>query len=182
MEIPTLETDRLRLRPASLKDAPWMFTLRSSPAFMEFMNRPLLKDVSEAEAFLQNVLDRYANDTGVQWILELKSTGEPIGYAGMWRWEKSNRLAEVGYGMDLNFVGHGYMTEAVKACLAYGYEHMNIHRMEAYARTSNKASIRVLEKCGFHKEGTLRHCVYFEEEFFDLYLFSLLSNEVAVGQ
>lgn len=176
MEIPTLQTERLRLRPASLEDAAWLFTLRSSPAFMEFMNRPLLKDVSEAEAFLQNVLDRYASDTGVQWILELKSTGQPIGYAGMWRWDKPGRLAEVGYGMDLQYSGSGYMTEAVEACLDFGYKHMNIHRMEAYTRTPNLASIRVLEKCGFQKEGTLRDCVYFEEEFFDLHVFSRLAG------
>lgn len=179
MEKPDLITPRLRIRPAQLSDAAWMFGLRSDPGFMEFMDRPLMTSEDEAVAFIRNIRDRVANGTGIQGIIELRDSGEPIGYTGVWRWDQSCFLGEVGYGLDPAYTGKGYMREALSAFMEYAFNEMKIHRAEAYVRTGNLGSIRVLEECGFHREGTLRHAAYFEGTFRDLYLFSRLKTDAS---
>ncbi|RDW16758.1 GNAT family N-acetyltransferase [Oceanobacillus chungangensis] len=61
--------------------------------------------------------------------------------------------AFIGYFLDQKQNGKGYMTEAVKLVVAYAFEHLKLHRIEAGVMPHNIGSIRVLEKAGFHKEG-----------------------------
>lgn len=59
----------------------------------------------------------------------------------------------MGYKMDEECINQGYMTEAVKAVVAYGFEMLGLHRIEANVMPKNVRSLRVLEKCGFAQEG-----------------------------
>lgn len=59
----------------------------------------------------------------------------------------------VGYSLDQEFNGRGYMTEAVKIVVQYAFEELKFHRITGEASPKNPGSIRVLEKAGFHKEG-----------------------------
>ncbi len=61
--------------------------------------------------------------------------------------------AVLGYAMDKKYNNKGYTTEAVKLIVAYGFQKLALHRIEAGVMPGNDASIRVLEKAGFHKEG-----------------------------
>lgn len=61
--------------------------------------------------------------------------------------------AVVGYALDKNYNNKGYATEAVKLVVAYAFRKLALHRVEAGVMPGNDASIRVLEKAGFHKEG-----------------------------
>ncbi len=64
--------------------------------------------------------------------------------------------AFVGYFLDQEHNGRGYMTEAVKLIVQYAFDELNLHRIEAGVMPHNIGSIRVLEKAGFHKEGIAR--------------------------
>lgn len=61
--------------------------------------------------------------------------------------------AVLGYALDKRHNNKGYATEAVKLVVAYGFRKLALHRIEAGVMPGNDASIRVLEKAGFHKEG-----------------------------
>jgi ribosomal-protein-alanine N-acetyltransferase len=65
----------------------------------------------------------------------------------------------IGYYLDKMQNGKGYMTEAVKLAVDYGFNELKLHRIEAGVMPHNKASIRVLEKAGFHKEGIAKENV-----------------------
>lgn len=62
----------------------------------------------------------------------------------------------IGYSLDQRHNGKGYMAEAVRLALDFAYNHLLLHRIEAGAMPHNLASIRVLEKAGFQKEGIAR--------------------------
>ncbi len=62
----------------------------------------------------------------------------------------------MGYSLDQEHNGKGYTTEAAKLVVKYAFETLNLHRIEAGVMPDNIASIRVLEKAGFHKEGIAR--------------------------
>jgi ribosomal-protein-alanine N-acetyltransferase len=59
----------------------------------------------------------------------------------------------LGYKMDPAHMGRGYMTEAVERVVAYAFDTLRLHRIEANVMPRNHASRRVVEKCGFRVEG-----------------------------
>ncbi|MBN6888976.1 [ribosomal protein S5]-alanine N-acetyltransferase [Cytobacillus horneckiae] len=65
----------------------------------------------------------------------------------------SLQSAFIGYFLDKSQNGKGYATEAVKLITLFAFDTLKLHRIEAGVMPSNPASIRVLEKAGYHKEG-----------------------------
>jgi ribosomal-protein-alanine N-acetyltransferase len=59
----------------------------------------------------------------------------------------------IGYSLDKDYNGKGYMTEAVKQVVRYAFDELKFHRITGEASPGNPGSIRVLENAGFHKEG-----------------------------
>lgn len=178
MEIPRKTTARLLLRkPILEKDTDWFFELRSDDGFMKYMDRPCMTERSESVAHLNTILDRAENETGIQWIAENKTTGEQVGYAGIWRWDKKNKTGELGYGLAPTQTGKGYMRELIEASLEFGFEEMELERIEAWINPHNTASSAVVEHFGFVKEGHLRHVTHFANEYRDLLVYGLLRQE-----
>ena len=70
------------------------------------------------------------------------------------RWEVP--VFGVGYIADVNHQGKGYITEAVKAVVRVLFENLGVHRVQADCHEANERSWRLLERCGFQREGHLR--------------------------
>ena len=86
-------------------------------------------------------------------MVELRSTGEVIGITGLTHLEDGPEI-EVGYRFLRRCWGYGYATEAAKASLAFGLGELGLERIVAVTRPDNRASRRVLEKCGLRFVGT----------------------------
>lgn len=69
------------------------------------------------------------------------------------------------------------MSEALRAALDYGFDHMNLHSVEAGVTPGNEASTRMLEKLGSHLEGHLRENFWAEDRFVDSLIYSLLRRD-----
>ncbi|CAM5219718.1 ribosomal-protein-alanine N-acetyltransferase [Lysinibacillus sphaericus] len=82
--------------------------------------------------------------------------------------------AFVGYAMDEIYIGKGIVTEAVELVVQFAFEQIGLHRVEAYVSTENNASIRVLEKSGFQREGLLRKLLYINGQWVDHYMYARL--------
>jgi ribosomal-protein-alanine N-acetyltransferase len=146
---PLLKTDRLIL--AAPDDA-------AQPAF-------LLDGRSAAEQALPGLPSN--------WKIFLKETEQPIGTIGYIRWEREARLAEIGFILMNIHTGKGFMTEACKAVVAFGFEGMELAVVEAKSLPNNAASIRVLEKIGMKKEGRVQARLSSKGALVDLDLFSI---------
>ena len=174
---PTLETERLVLRPMELKDLDFVFRHFSDPQVTQYLyDNPPLKDKVEA----QQIIDFYLNDSsGLQnrWVLERKSDGQPIGTCGFHRWEKRYFRTEIGYDLSPEFWRQGYMSEALQGACQYGFDKMRLNRIDALVYVGNQASLGILKKLGFQQEGVLRDYFYQNETFYDHALLSLLGKE-----
>jgi len=62
----------------------------------------------------------------------------------------------LGYSLDGEYINKGYMTEALEAGISYVFSELRLHRIEANVMPRNGASLKVLEKLGFQKEGLAR--------------------------
>jgi ribosomal-protein-alanine N-acetyltransferase len=61
--------------------------------------------------------------------------------------------AYLGYGVGAQFARRGYMTEGINLVATYAFREMNLHRLESNIQPENLASIAVIRRCGFRKEG-----------------------------
>lgn len=107
----------------------------------------------------------------------LKETGRVIGSAGFHNWFPEHRRAEIGYVLDQEeHKNRGYMSEALSAILPFGFDQLQLCRIEACVEPSNIPSLRLLQRFGFQKEGLMRKHYFYNGELRDSLLFALIRN------
>jgi ribosomal-protein-alanine N-acetyltransferase len=111
-------------------------------------------------------------------LLMDKTTNQPIGECGFHTWNKTHSRAELFYLLrDDSFKQKGLMTEALKEVLKFGFEELKIHRIETLVADWNTASVKLLERYGFIKEGTMREDYYVNGKHENSDCYSLLNWE-----
>jgi RimJ/RimL family protein N-acetyltransferase len=80
----------------------------------------------------------------------------------------------LGYWVSEQFWGKGIMTDAVKLITNYAFENLDIVRIQAGVLSKNPASMRILEKAGYQKEGILRNAVIKHGEVMDEHIYAIL--------
>ncbi|HWL24422.1 MAG TPA: GNAT family protein [Ureibacillus sp.] len=85
--------------------------------------------------------------------------------------------AFIGYSIDERFTRKGIASEAVNHLVRFGFNELNLHRIEAYVSPKNIGSIKVLERANFVREGLLRKLLYINGVWEDHYMYSILKEE-----
>jgi ribosomal-protein-alanine N-acetyltransferase len=107
-----------------------------------------------------------------------KETSGFIGWCGYHTWYTQHARAEIGYGLkNENDRGKGYMTEVFPHIISHGFEKMRLNRIEAFIGPTNTASLRLVQRHGFTREGVMRAHYFTNNNFEDSIIFSLLRNE-----
>ena len=99
-----------------------------------------------------------------------------IGFLGHYRIQPENHRAEIGYMILPQYQGKGYVTEAIKAVMEYGFNQMNLHSIEAVIDPENYASEKVLQKIGFVKEAHILENELYDGKFWDTVIYSMLKR------
>ena len=155
-----LETARLRLRLFTPDDVQVMYNLSTDPEVMKYVDTPV-RDIEEAKKRLeQGPLADYKNYGYGRFAVELKETGEVIGFCGI-KYLPEIDLSEVGYRYLKKCWGRGIGTEAAEVCVGFARDDLKIKKLIALIIPENIASIRVAEKLGMTK-GPLIH-IYGED-------------------
>lgn len=155
-----LETARLRLRLFTHDDLPVMYTLNTDPDVIKYAESPA-KDMEEVRQRLeQGPLADYKKYGYGRFAVELKETGNVIGFCGI-KYLPEIDLPEVGYRYLKEYWGRGIGTEAAEACVGFARDDLKIKKLIALIIPENTASIRVAEKLGMTR-GPLIH-IYGED-------------------
>ena len=86
-----------------------------------------------------------------------KATGQVIGECGFHTWNRTHHRAELFYSLRNDaHKRKGLMTEALQAVLDFGFKELGLHRIAALVASDNIASVKLLDRYGFTKEGTMR--------------------------
>jgi ribosomal-protein-alanine N-acetyltransferase len=175
MAIPVLRTARLVLREPALADAPAVLVFRGDPRVQRFNDEPL-RDVAAAEEFISFLRADSAAGARRHWAITAE--GEVIGLIGLHIWERHHRRAELGYDMAVSHWGQGIASEAARAVIDYGFTTMRLHRIQAHTIADNHRSVRLLERLGFRREGTLREYSLEDDlTFHDSAVYGLLATD-----
>ena len=172
---PVLTTTRLTLREPQIADADALFVLRSNPALMAFIPRPVAQTVADAAAVLEMMRDRQAHQEGLNWVLTRSDTAELVGTIGYVHIYPEAHRAEIGYMLRADCHGQGLMDEALQATLAYGFGPMRLHSIEAVIRPENTPSRRLVERNGFTQEGYFKENQFFDGRYLDSVVYSRLA-------
>jgi ribosomal-protein-alanine N-acetyltransferase len=173
---PVLTSERLILRQMQLADAPAMFALRSNTDVMKHIGRPLASGIDDAIKLIQTNLDVFANNEGVSWAITLKDDDTLMGTIGFWRIVKEHYRTEIGYLLHPGLHGKGMMQEAIQLAVDYIFANTALHSIEANVDPANIASRRVLEKCGFVQEAYFKENFFWNGQFLDSVIYSLVKG------
>jgi [ribosomal protein S5]-alanine N-acetyltransferase len=174
---PTLRTQRLILRELVPEDAEAIFAIRGDYEVTRLNTGEAYYRVEQAAALIRSIRNAYDEQSELRWGITLKGTNVVIGMCGYNYWVRRDYRGCIGYDLARAYWGQGIMTEAVRSVIRFGFERMQLNRIEADASAENIASIRVLEKLGFKQEGIEREQYYEDGQFHDLVLFALLRRE-----
>ena len=158
-ESPAFETERLLFRPPAPEDAPAIFERYASDAEVtRYLGWPRHASVEETRAFVGFSLSEWAR-WGVGPLLVFdRNSGTLLGTSGLVM--ESRERAATGYVFARDSWGKGYATESLRAMIALAAE-FEVTRLYALCHVDHRASWRVLEKCGFRREGVLpRHLIF----------------------
>jgi len=177
MQFEELHTERLRLR----KFTPDVYDHIHNT--MDDVQLMAVLGVANAEA-LEKEREKYQkglathNRTFVNFQLIEKETGSIIGGCGYHTWFPLHNRAEIGYNLnDDAYKNKGFMTKALAAVLDYGFNQMQLHRVEALIAEWNTPSLKLLKKFNFTLEGTLREHYNVDGVMEDSVMYSLLKYE-----
>lgn len=126
---------------------------------------------------LEKMVENREKDLGYSFGIYLNENNELIGQIGFFKLERGpSQKAMVGYSLDKERNGKGYMTEALKLIIDFGFNQIKLHRIEAEVMPHNIGSIRILEKAGFHKEGIAKKNVMINGKWEDHQVLAIINN------
>lgn len=178
MNLPIIETKRLVLRKLTNDDSEAVYEYLSDPEVIRDLEG-YTESLEEAEGYIDWCNKTLSDGTDIRWGIEEKATGKLIGDCGFGKINEPRIPTELGYMLSQKAWGKGYMSEVLDAILVYGFGELGLHRIQAWVCPHNTASVRLLQKNGFIKEGHLREYVYqwYTSKYLSVDLYSLLAND-----
>ena len=178
----TLQTERLNLRPITKLDLDYVHELHSLPETDAFNTLGIPKNIEETEIILEKWLfeNNKENNINFTFIIELNSqeeTNEIIGLIGINLGKEKYKNAEIWFKFHKNYWKKGYATESARKIIDFGFENLQLHRIEAGCAIGNIGSISVLEKIGMIREAHTRQLLPLKSGWSDNYGYAILSTD-----
>jgi ribosomal-protein-alanine N-acetyltransferase len=174
---PVLETERLILRRLELSDAPLVFEyMKDREIALNTLLIPYPYPDGAAEDWINGTQEAEEHGDDFTFAVTRKADGLFMGACGVHRIPEHQR-AEIGYWLGKPHWGQGYMSEAARRVIQFGFEELGLNRIYAGYFTRNPASRRVMEKAGMTYEGTYRQNVLKWGDFVDVGACAILRSE-----
>ncbi len=176
---PVLSTPRLVLREIVQDDAEAMFRIRGDVRVTRLNSGQPMQSIDDAHELIDKGRQAFLDQRRLDWGIVFRDAPRAgiVGRCGFNYWLRQDRRASIGYDLGFAYWGRGIMTEAVRAMVAFGFDQLDLNRIEADTDAENYGSMRVLEKVGFRREGIQRDQYFEWDEFHDLVLFGLLRED-----
>lgn len=171
-----MNTSRLYLRERTQKLIDQLLGMEKE-AQMKFLGFDVEERLDlELNAIKRNLkLEPYSRK---KWDIMEKGKEEVIGSCGFHNWLPEHERAEIGYFMNTEYRGKGYMREALEKVIQYGLDEMNLNRIEAFISPDNTPSIALAKGLGFQYEGTLCQHYKFQGKIHESAVYSLIKSDL----
>jgi len=174
---PTIETERLKLRPWTLNDAPEVQRLAGDKDIASTTeNIPHPYEDGMAEQWIQTHQEKFERRELVNFAITHRQDRYIIGAIGLVLYVEHKR-AEIGYWVGKPYWNNGYCTESAHAILKYGFDVLGLNRILGRHLTRNPASGKVMQKIGMNYEGCMRQHIIKWDKFEDIDCYGILKSE-----
>ncbi len=170
-----LQSERVNLRPVEQADLPVLYQWVNDPEL-----RGLIGETRPAsQAGMETYLKRIEEDSHRVWLMIVeRATQQVVGEAGLLRmfpdWRTTDLSMIIG---DKAARGKGYGSEAMQLLLDYAFGYLNFHRVAIGVVGSNTRALRFYEKAGFKREGIQRDGYFYNHQYQDFVMMSILEHE-----
>jgi ribosomal-protein-alanine N-acetyltransferase len=175
--LPTLDGSRLRLRWLEERDVDALYRIFSDAQVTRYWSSPPLQDRAAAEDLLTEIRDYFAARTLYQWGVARIEDDEVIGTCTLASLSVEHHRAELGCALARDSWRQGVMTEVTPLLLDFAFERLQLHRLDGEADPRNTASLALLERLGFSREGYQRQRFRMYDEWQDAVIYGLLREE-----
>lgn len=176
LDFPIKEFSGFRLREINAGDANGLFLYLQNEEIRRYIASEDLPDsLEEAEREVAYWSSLFRHRHSVYWAIADSETDHIIGTCGFNFWNRYHDKAELSYDLAVEYWNKGMMTNIVRFIIDYGFNVMKLNRISATATVNNMGSVKVLEKNGFEREGTLRCYKKIQGEMQDAYLYARIN-------
>lgn len=175
--VPVLDTARLRLRTIQRSDLEQIYLLHSDSRAMRYWSFAPWSEPQQALDWFEQRRRMGEREEVWPWAVTLAGVDELIGIVTLFAVNRGSQRAETGYQLHPSRWGRGYAREALGAVLDYGFDALDLRRIEADIDPRNEASCRLAERIGFQREGYLRERWRVNGEIADTALYGLLRRD-----
>lgn len=180
---PVLESGRVVLRTPQMSDYPVWAELRA--ASREFLTpwEPLWSNDELSRASFRRRVRHYLRDlredVGYALFIFSATSGALVGGLTLCNVRRGvTQSCTLGYWIGAKYARQGYMTASVRAVVPFVFDSLELHRLEAACLPTNAASIKLLEKTGFQREGLARRYLRINGVWQDHLLYALLDTDM----
>jgi len=174
---PVLRTERLTLRQLVPSDIPALKEWMPDKTMYTYWGKPAGKTDKNPELLFEKVKD---NTKSFHWGIALNENDRVIGEAWIYLID-NNRMAKIALRIAPAYQGRGLASEATKAVIGFCFTQTELQRIWTDVDTRNIASWKVLEKCGFTREGMIRQGKMVNT-WCDYYIYGLLKTDIKKDQ
>jgi len=172
---PALRTDNIVLRKIRSSDQFAVFQGLSDEQVIKYYGAEY-HSYADTKAQLDWFDLQLRTKTGIWWGITTQEIGTLLGTCGLYNLQEVHRKAELGYWLMPSYWRQGIMRKVLTTILHYGFQEMQLHRIEAYVETENRASFNLLQQLGFRHEGTLKDYEFKRDQFISLHVLALLEQ------
>lgn len=172
-DFPKIDLGDVVLRKIEVSDAERYLSYMSDSRMEGFLtkeNRP--QDYAKAQQEVGYWGSLFETKRSIYWCIALKENNLMIGTAGFNTILFGHDRAEISYDLDPEYWGNGLMLKSIKAILRYSDLILRLKRVQATVIIDNNRSIKLLERCGFEREGYLKKYEIVEGEHKDYYMYA----------
>ena len=137
-----------------LKD--WFKRSFSDPQVVKYIDRPVAQTLEDAQKHILRMKNGIERDAWILWAIVPRQVDQLVGTICLWNFSREGTTADLGIELLPDFQGQGIMQEALRPVLQYGFNQLDLETIEAYTHEENVASIRFLERNGFHFQKKIR--------------------------
>lgn len=170
-----IQTHRLLLRPMVDSDIENVFKGLSNPDVIKYYGVSF-KSLDATKEQMLWYADLIKNGTGRWFAVCSLDNNTFYGAGGLNNLSKAHRKAEIGFWLLPDYWKQGLMTEAMPLICDYGFNHLNLHRIEAFVETENTNCKNAMARLGFVHEGTMRDCEIKNGTFISVDLYAKLKH------
>ncbi|GHA60094.1 GNAT family N-acetyltransferase [Pontibacter akesuensis] len=172
-----LKSTRLTIKLVAPADLESIHALHSLPETDAYNTLGIPESLEHTKQILQEWINASQKDRQPEYTFSITHEKKFIGLIALKVGREKYKRAEVWYKLDVAHWGKGFATEALDAVLAFGFEELKLHRIEAGCAVANTGSVRVMEKVGMSREGRKRKVLPLKSGWSDNFEYGILAEE-----